>query len=153
VKTVLIIVVVAVVMAGAAFFVTKTVVLPKFGPAAAATNAETREEDEQGAPKQGEGEVYLIEDLLINPNGTSGTRYLSTSLGLEVATPESVKRLEERDLQVRDMLISVLSSRTVTQLTDNTEREKMRQEIQARLNSMLGKNELLAVYFVDYVMQ
>ena len=151
-KSILTIVVVVAVMAGSAFFVVKMVVLPKFGPGGAVT-ADTHEEDAHDVPKPGEGEVYLIEDLLINPNGTSGTRYLSTSLGLEVATPEAVERLRERDLQVRDMLISILSSRTVTQLTDNTERERMRQEIQARLSSMLKKNELLGVYFVDYVMQ
>lgn len=151
-KNILTIVVIMAVMAGAAFFVTKMVVLPKFGPAGGAT-AEAHEEDASDAPKPGEGEVYLIEDLLINPNGTSGTRYLSTSLGLEVTSPEAVERLKERDLQVRDMLISILSSRTVTQLTDNTERERMRQEIQTRLGTMLKKNELLGVYFVDYVMQ
>ncbi|GAB4317201.1 MAG: hypothetical protein Kow0074_05660 [Candidatus Zixiibacteriota bacterium] len=150
-KSVLVIVVVAALMAGAAFFTVKQVVLPNFGPGAKSANAQSEESADMA--QQGEGEVYLIEDLLINPKGTDGTRYLSTSLGLEVATPEAVKTLKERDLQIRDMLISVLSSRTVAQLTSTTEREKMRLEIQERLNQMLKKHQLLAIYFVDYVMQ
>lgn len=149
-KSVLVIVLVAAVMAGAAFFTVKQVVLPKFGPGAQTASADA---SETTATEKGEGEVYLIEDLLINPKGTEGTRYLSTSLGLEVASPEAVTTLQERDLQVRDMLISILSSRTVTQLTSTTERENMRHEIQERLDKMLKNQQLLAVYFVDYVMQ
>ncbi|MBD3297067.1 MAG: hypothetical protein GF341_00265 [candidate division Zixibacteria bacterium] len=149
-KSVLVIVLVAAVMAGAAFFTVRQVVLPQFGPGSQAASADA---SETTAAQKGEGEVYLIEDLLINPKGTEGTRYLSTSLGLEVASPEAVEKLQERDLQVRDMLISILSSRTVTQLTSTTERERMRLEIQERLDNMLKGQQLLAVYFVDYVMQ
>ena len=150
-KSLIVIGLVMVVMAAAAFFTVKMVVLPKFGPAASTADGSASEESETA--EQGEGEVYLIEDLLINPSGTEGTRYLSTSLGLEVGSPEAVEALKERDLQVRDLLISILSSRTVSQLTDHAEREKMRLEIQARLDKMLKGNQLLAVYFVDYVMQ
>ena len=90
---------------------------------------------------------------MINPTGTSGKRYLSTSLGLEVCSKEGVEKLNARDLQVRDLLISILSARTVTELTNPTERENMRREIRGRLNQMLGGEDLTAVYFVDYVMQ
>lgn len=141
------------VMAAAAFFVTSKVIKPNFGPAGDQTAAAEQATDEAGPPKPGEGEVYLVEDLLINPTGTSGKRYLSTSLGLEVISKEVVEKLNARDLQVRDLLISILSARTVTELTNPTERENMRREIQGRLNQMLGGEELTAVYFVDYVMQ
>jgi flagellar basal body-associated protein FliL len=51
------------------------------------------------------------------------------------------------------LLISILSGRSVAQLTNSAEREQMRLEIQARLNQMLEGEKLSAVYFVDYVMQ
>jgi len=140
------------VMAVAAFFVTKQVVLPRFAPGAHASE-ETAADSGDGEEATAEKEVYLVENLLVNPNGTSGKRYLSTSIGLEVVNAAAKEDLAGKDLQVRDLLISILSARTVTQLTSSTEREQMRQEIQARLNQLLEGDKLSAVYFVDYVMQ
>lgn len=151
-KTLMTIASVVAVMAVAAFFVTKQVILPRFAPYALATEDVSAESD--GADEAtGEKEVYLVENLLVNPNGTSGKRYLSTSIGLEVVSAVAKEELAGKDLQVRDLLISILSARTVTQLTSSTEREQMRREIQARLNQLLEGNKLSAVYFVDYVMQ
>lgn len=140
------------VMAVAAFFVTKTVILPRFAPGTHAAE-ETSAETDGGEEAAGEKEVYLVENLLVNPTGTSGKRYLSTSIGLEVVSAAAREDIASKDLQVRDLLISILSARTVTQLTSSTEREQMRSEIQARLNQLLEGEKLSAVYFVDYVMQ
>lgn len=151
-KTLITIGVTVSVMAVAAFFVTKQVILPRFGPMArASVEAEEPEKGEEAAG--GQKEVYLVENLLVNPTGTSGKRYLSTSIGLEVINAAAKEELTGKDLQVRDLLISILSARTVTQLTGSTEREAMRKEIQARLNQLLEGDKLSAVYFVDYVMQ
>lgn len=152
-KTILTILATMAVMAVAAFFVTSKVIMPNFGPSAQHVPSADTTEDEADAVKPGEGEVYLVEDLLVNPTGTSGKRYLSTSLGLEVGSEEALEKLRSRDLQVRDLLISVLSARTVSELTNPTERENMRREIQQRLEAMLNGEKLAAVYFVDYVMQ
>jgi flagellar FliL protein len=152
-KNILTLVITVTVMAVAAFFVTNKVILPQFGPGGAQSTGDEHSTAETEPPKPGEGEVYLVEDLLVNPKGTSGKRYLSTSLGLEVGSEEAMEKLKARDLQVRDLLISVLSARTVAELTNPTERENMRLEIQKRLEEMLNGEKLAAVYFVDYVMQ
>lgn len=152
-------------MAAAAFSLTKYVIKPAMAPPTgeAITEAETRTEKTKPATKHGKGHdanktkelgaVYLVPDILVNPTGTGGTRYLSATLGLEVAEPETVERLRARDVQVRDVLISILSARSVEQLTDFQAREQMRREIKGRLNQLLGGEGLTAVYFVDYVLQ
>jgi flagellar FliL protein len=140
------------VMAVAAFFVTRQFVLPNFAPGAH-TSEESAGTDNHEEEPVGEPEVYLVESLLVNPTGTSGKRYLSTSIGLEVVNKPAAEALASKDLQVRDLLISILSSRSVAQLTSSVEREQMRKDIQTRLNKMLGNETLSAVYFVDYVMQ
>ena len=56
-------------------------------------------------------------------------------------------------MPVRDLLITILSSRTVEQLTNAADREMMREEIANRINKLLGPQKVLAVYFVDYVLQ
>ncbi len=157
-KSILILAGIIVVMAGAAFVVTKMVLKPALAPKTVQAGDESGENANSGESK-GEGkdkakdEVYLISNLLVNPKGTSGTRYLSASLGLQVKTATVVEKLKARDLQVRDLLIQILSTRTVEQLTDPAARESMRREILQRLNQMVGGEQLSAVYFVDYVLQ
>lgn len=152
-KTIAIFVAIIFLMAGAAFFV-----VTKFlAPAETSTHVEETEpaEEHSNATEEetGEGEIFMVEELLVNPTGTSGTRYLSASLGLEVGNHEITLRLEEKKLQIRDLLNSILSSRTVDELTTASERERMRLEITDRLNKLIAPDKLTAVYFVDYVLQ
>lgn len=148
-KTIVIIVGVMALMAGAAFFITQQFIKP----AVSSVTAEEPVEEEEESEEQEPGEVFLVSDLLVNPTGTGGTRYLSATIGLEVGSPEAILDLESRDASVRDLLMSILSSKTVDQLTDFTARETMREEIRTRLNALLKPEEVTAVYFVDYVLQ
>lgn len=162
-KSILMIVGVVGVMAAAAFSLTKYVIKPAMAPQVNEEVAETepgkrkpqpvKKHKKDATEKTKLGAVYLVPDILVNPTGTGGLRYLSATLGLEVAEPETVETLRERDVQVRDVLISILSARSVEQLTDFQAREQMRREIKMRLNQLLGAEELTAVYFVDYVLQ
>jgi len=148
-KTIIILVVVVLVMAGAAFMV-----VSKFlAPPRPATEQKAVEESHDEQEKDAKGEIFMVEELLVNPTGTSGTRFLSASIGLEVTDHETVLQLEEQKMPVRDLLITILSSRTVEQLTNATEREMMREEIANRLNKLLGPQKVSAVYFVNYVLQ
>ncbi|MEW5874064.1 MAG: flagellar basal body-associated FliL family protein [Candidatus Zixiibacteriota bacterium] len=151
-KNIIIIAVVVLVMAGAAYFVAAKFLAPPSAPSEAAAEPEQADSGGHGEVAAGP-EIYKIEQLLVNPKGTSGTRYLSTSLGIEVPNAAMRAKLEAQDLKLRDMLISILSSRTVPQLNDPKEREEMRGEIQKRISGMLDNQPLSAVYFIDYVMQ
>jgi flagellar FliL protein len=152
-KSIAILAGVVLVMVGAAFVVTKMVIKPAMAPHATAEPEKEKEAESPGEGAESKAEVYLVSNLLVNPTGTGGTRYLSASVGLQVTSPVSLEKLRLRDLQVRDLLILVLSSRTVEELTDSKSREQMRKEILGRLNQLLGGDQLTAVYFVDYVLQ
>ena len=148
-KTILTLVVVILVMAGAAYFVVSKFLAPQHP----ATEEQAAEETKDEHGEEAKGEIFMVEELLVNPTGTSGTRFLSASIGLEVTDHDAVLQLEEQKMPVRDLLITILSSRTVEQLTNATEREMMRGEITDRLNQLLGPDRVSAVYFVDYVLQ
>lgn len=99
------------------------------------------------------GSVYVIEDLVVNPAGSAGMRYVCVSVGLESASPAVIKELELRDAQVKDALITIFGSKSVDDLVDVGSREVMRKEIQDRLEDVLPKEGLDAVYFVNFVLQ
>jgi flagellar protein FliL len=165
-KMIIVFAVVQIVLAAGAFFVVKMVFLPKIQASPAATAEEKKTEVKvEEKPK----EIVLIENLIVNPAGTNGTRYLSTSIGLEVekevpAEGEKAEgegegkggdggRMKQLTPVIRDILIAILSSRTLEELGSIEGKEAVRKEILEKVQLALGEIKLSRVYFVDYVLQ
>lgn len=104
---------------------------------------------------RGESEalIYAIRDIVVNPAGTGGSRFLSVSFGFELASSEFESEFAAREAVVRDALITILSSKTVAQLTDAKQKEIVRYQIKKRVSKLMGSDELIGVYFTDFVLQ
>jgi len=97
--------------------------------------------------------VYAVKDIIVNPAGTGGTRFLSVSFGFQLASAQTATEFEERDMLVRDALITILASKTVAQLTDAKQKEIVRLQIKKRLEQLLETDEIEGVYYTDFVLQ
>ncbi len=135
----------------AASFVTERIIVPA-ASRALAEKGYTREL-EKPEPKEEFGEIYVIEDLIVNPAGSGGTRYLATSVGLQPANADVLARIEKRDAQIKDSLLRILGSRTVEDLADVNSRERIRTEIKVAVEESIVDGEIDAVYFVSFVLQ
>ena len=102
---------------------------------------------------EAENSVYSIKDIVINPAGTGGTRFLSVSIAFELETAELTHKFEAREPIVRDALITILSSKTVAQLTDPKQKEITRYQIKKRISKIMKTDELAGVYYTDFVLQ
>ncbi|HEX9916989.1 MAG TPA: flagellar basal body-associated FliL family protein [candidate division Zixibacteria bacterium] len=98
-------------------------------------------------------EVFLVSDMIINPAETNGTRFLNTTIGLGVGDPLTKTVLEERAPQVRDALISILTTKTIPKLVHPDGKKILRTEIMEKVNKIIAPNRILEVYFVDFVLQ
>lgn len=118
-------------------------------------SAEVKKSESHGESKKGgEGSfLYSIKDIVVNPAGTGGSRFLSVSFGFELKTQMLETDFEEREPLVRDALITILSSKTVAQLTDTKQKEIMRYQIKKRLADLFHTEDLEAVYYTDFVLQ
>jgi flagellar protein FliL len=85
---------------------------------------------------------YLLEDLVMNPAGSGGTRFLIATVAIGVCSPEAVMRLQARDVEVRDRVLGVLGSMTVHQLvaaqSDGPVRDSLRAAVQRPLAGMFS---------------
>ncbi len=97
--------------------------------------------------------VYAVKDIVVNPAGTGGTRFLSVSFGFELGSAELATEFTERELVVRDALITILSSKTVAQLTDAKQKEITRYQVKKRLEKLMDTDEITGVYYTDFVLQ
>lgn len=100
-----------------------------------------------------ESVVHLIKDIVINPAGTGGTRFLSVSFGFELESAEIAAEFEQREPIIRDALITILSSKTIAQLTDPKQKEIIRYQIKKRVSKIMKTDELAGVYYTDFVLQ
>ncbi len=144
-RTLILFVGLQVLMAAGAFVFLKMYLSPKIQAA--------YEEPVKGEKKE-RGQIHLIEDILVNPAGTNGTRYLSTSIGLETSDfGYETNRFEELTPIIRDIFIAILSSKTMEELSSIDGREKLRGEILVQVNEAIRPDSVCRVYFVDYVLQ
>ena len=97
--------------------------------------------------------MVMVDDIIVNPSGTGGTRFLSCSIGFEMAAGEAVKEFESRRPMIRDALITILGSKTLEQLSDAKEKEITRYQIKKRVEQLLNSQDLQGVYFTDFVLQ
>ncbi|KAA3635711.1 MAG: hypothetical protein DWP97_04255 [Calditrichaeota bacterium] len=107
--------------------------------------------DEKG--NEVESLLYAINDIVINPSGTGGSRFLSVSFGFEVESKELHEEFSHKEVVVRDALITIMSSKTVAELTDARQKEVMRYQIKKRLSKLLHTEDLAGVYYTDFVLQ
>ena len=99
------------------------------------------------------GSMFQIKDIVVNPSGTNGTRYLCTTVALEITNPLVEEEATAREAQVRDLLIEILRRRTVTELSSLEMRDHIRDEIGRSVNELLTSGEIDGVYFSNFVLQ
>lgn len=108
----------------------------------------------QGRRSAGRGEtLHMLENLVVNPAETQGTRFLVATLALEMDSPASAARLAERDAEARDALIGVLGSKTVTELSDVRRRDDLKAELVQALGALIPNGRVRSVYLPQFVIQ
>jgi len=98
-------------------------------------------------------QVLVIKDIIVNPAGTNGTRFLLTTVGLEVPAPEIKAELEQKEVQTRDILNTILTSKGLEELTIPQYKESLRREILEKVNNTLKKGKVSNVYFSKFIIQ
>ncbi|HUN65406.1 MAG TPA: flagellar basal body-associated FliL family protein [Bacteroidota bacterium] len=136
------------VQAAAVYFLTAKILYP----ASVRHSGGTVQEEAKPEPEP-ESQIYVVKDLIVNPAGTKGTRFLLTTIGIEVASPAAKAELEKKDVQVRDILNSILSGKELDELVDGQKRKNLRKEIADQVKKMVPDDQLRNVYFSKFIIQ
>jgi flagellar FliL protein len=127
--------------------------LPAHASPTHTTGNETTAAESSAEAAATEEHLFVIKDLIINPAGTNGQRYLLTTIGFNLSSEEARKEMEKKELAVRDALNSVLTSKGMEDLIDVSKRELLRQEIFMRCKELVKTGKLQSVYFSKYIIQ
>jgi len=97
--------------------------------------------------------VYVVNDIVINPAGTNATRFLLTTIGFEVTSEDTKEELTRKDLQLRDILNTILTSKRLEELVNVDQRALLREEIIAEVNGLIRSGSINQVYFSKFIIQ
>lgn len=97
--------------------------------------------------------IFSVDDIILNPAGTNGQMVMLVSVGFDVASAEMKTVLEEREVLVRDMIISNFSSKHLDELSDISFRDSLKHELSSGVSDMFGQVKVNQVYFSKYIIQ
>jgi flagellar FliL protein len=128
---------------------------PKFASASPAAKAAA---DSAAHAKPAESELtppsmHILENLVLNPAGSGGSRFLLTSVGLQLKDGTVLEAVKAREPQVRDLVLHVLGTKTVDDLVAMDNRDGFKKELQIAIDSLLGRGSVKAIYFPQFVIQ
>lgn len=97
--------------------------------------------------------TYQLEELVVNPSGSNGQRYLVVEIGLDLKDRRHIELIQNQQQRIKHEMNEALSSRTVDQLTQFEVREQLREELAVIINEAIGTGSVRNLYYTRYVMQ
>ncbi|MEP6619455.1 MAG: flagellar basal body-associated FliL family protein [bacterium] len=141
--------------AGVGAFVAGPVIAKKLHPAPADAHGKAADaKDAKGKEGKETAKVLrVVDNLVLNPAGTDGSRYLMLTAAFEVKDAAADELLKARDAEVRDVIIGRLALKSVEELTDMTKREALKAEVLAMLAPLFPPGTMKHVFFPQFVIQ
>ncbi len=99
------------------------------------------------------GPMFPLDTFTVNLLSDSGRRYLKVQMNLELDGEELAAELESKTAVVRDVVIRLLSSKTLEEISTAKGKEKLKEQIVNQLNLRLRDGNLRQVYFTEFVVQ
>lgn len=122
--------------------------------APAAGDAHAVQEDGHEGGGHGAGAAtYLVENLVLNPAQSNGTRFLMASVSFDLGDEAAAAQMKARDAHVRDALLTVLGHKTVEDLTNIAGRDSLKSELQHAVSALFPDGTVRGIYLPQFVIQ
>jgi len=100
------------------------------------------------------GPLYPLTPITVNlRNKDEKDVYLKVTLSLELSSKELSNELDSKNAVIRDEIIRILSSKTLTDIDSEVEKDKLCTDIKTSLNTMLTDGQIRNVYIVSFIIQ
>lgn len=131
------------------------VVVAHEGTDSTEAEAEGGHDGKGGEGKEGEAAstVYMIDNVILNPAGSGGTRFLMLATAVDTKDATVVEQMKARDAETRDVLLRVMGSKSVEELADMQYREAIKKQLADSLGALFKKGAIRRVYFPQFVIQ
>ncbi len=97
--------------------------------------------------------VFALKPFVVNLADGKGRRYLKVSMKLELSSDELSEEVEKRQPQIRDVILTLLSSKTSGEVNSMEGKFLLREEIIKRVNTFLTTGKITKIYLEEFVVQ
>jgi flagellar FliL protein len=123
------------------------------GPILAKKKASTPAPEHTAEPKNESLVSHNIENIVLNPAGTNGQRFLMVTAAFQLKDASVDALMKEHEAEIRDHMLALLSKKTVEELTDPAMRDPIKKEVLDAVAPMFPKGTVLKVLFTQFVVQ
>ncbi|MGA1861839.1 flagellar basal body-associated FliL family protein [Deferribacter thermophilus] len=99
------------------------------------------------------GPLYSLDTFIVNLADPGGTRYLKVTMQLELDGEKVQEEMDKRKPQIRDVILTVLSSKTYAEVSTAQGKLALKQELIRRINLILTSGTVKNIYFTEFVAQ
>ena len=121
---------------------------------------EQKEGEHEGAGEEGGkadskamGLMVELDPFLVNLDEPGTTRYLKTGIQLEVTDAKAEEEIKARKVQLRDLILTYLSSLNYSQTQGTVNKDIIRNALTKKITEKLGAGKVKGLYFTDFVIQ
>ncbi len=108
---------------------------------------ETKSGDKDGKVQS----IIPLEPFVVNLSAPG--RYLKATMHLELKNPAEVEVVNQHMAMIRDVIITVLSSKSSDAVSGPEGKFQLKDELLFRVNQALGGEAVKNIYFTEFVMQ
>jgi flagellar FliL protein len=99
------------------------------------------------------GHIYSLESMIVNLADTEFPRYLKIKIDLESEKPKPDEEFEKRLPQIKDAIITILTSKTFSDISEPKGKMQLKEEIILKSNQLFQTFNVKTVYFTEFVVQ
>ncbi len=99
------------------------------------------------------GPMFPLDTFTVNLLSESGRRYLKVQMNLELSGEELGVELDTKKAVIRDIIIRLLSSKSLEEISTSKGKEKLKDQIVDQLNMRLKDGSINNVFFTEFVVQ
>jgi flagellar FliL protein len=110
-------------------------------------------EKEKVAHVKTQNYIYEIEPFIVNLADLDSPKYLKMRIHMESNETKGNEEFERRLPQLRDAVLTILTSKTYKEIYDSEGKKRLKEEILLRANQLFVQFKVKMVYFTEFVVQ
>ena len=99
------------------------------------------------------GPILSLDTFIVNLIGDRGKNYLKAKIELELDSEKATAEINTRLPQIRDSILTLLSSKSNEDINSLEGKYQLRAEILTTINQYLKTGKIKNVYFTDFIVQ
>lgn len=111
------------------------------------------DEDDPAPEASRPSHIYGMREFQVNLADPGPRRFLRTTMDLAYSERALTREIENRESELRSLIISVLRSKSAADLDEPGGMNNLESELIERLNAVLDNGEIEAIYYKEFIFQ